>query len=211
MKYLYTPPGFLKKWFPEFIWNSHTNKILLTFDDSPNEQTTEIILDSLDRNSLKACFFCVGSQILRNPGLMKEIIDSGNTVGNHSKSHSSLIYRGRRDLVTQIRSVNELLIDNFGYIPKYFRPPYGLFNLQTRKVVNELGLKMIVWSLFTFDYKNDLNIVKFVLDKYLAPNSIIVMHDNEKTKNIISDEIDIVLETVSRKGFEIGEPPECLS
>ena len=198
MKYLYTPPDFLKKWFPEFIWNSRINKILLTFDDSPCEKTTEQILKLLDKHSLKACFFCVGYSITGNTSLLKDILDAGHTIGNHSKTHSNLIYQSSKDIVKEIKFVNEIMIDKFNYTVKYFRPPFGLFNL-------------IVWSLFTFDYKNDPNIVKFVLNKYLVPNSIIVMHDNEKTKNIIMDEIDMVLEIVAEKGYEIGEPAECLS
>jgi len=211
MKYLYTPPIFLQKWFPGFIWHSKVNKVLLTFDDAPNASTSELILKSLDKNSIKGCFFCIGDQIIRNLSLMQDIIQSGNCIGNHSMHHTNLLSLSDKDLIKQISNVNEILLEKFKYHPKYFRPPYGLFNLRTKKIVHTLNMRMMVWSLFTFDYKNDLNIVKFVLEKYLTSNSIVVMHDNDKTKNIVQDEIEILLEVSSNKGFEIGDPAECLN
>ena len=63
MKYLYDPPGILKVMFSGFYWNTNNNKILLTFDDGPNPETTEIILKRLSEEKIKAMFFCVGENI----------------------------------------------------------------------------------------------------------------------------------------------------
>ena len=68
-----------------------------------------------------------------------------------------------------------------------------------------------MWSLLTFDYKNDLNIVKFALDHYLTENSIIVLHDSDKSKNVIENSIEIIAEKSAEKGFDLGAPSECLN
>jgi hypothetical protein len=67
-----------------------------------------------------------------------------------------------------------------------------------------------MWSLLTYDYKNDLNIVKFAISKNLFSNSIIVLHDSNKSKDIISESIKVITEEVEKKKYQIGKPSECL-
>jgi hypothetical protein len=67
-----------------------------------------------------------------------------------------------------------------------------------------------MWSLLTYDYKNDINLVKLVASKYMRRNSIIVLHDSLKSKDIIVDSINFIAEQAEKNGFEIGEPAECL-
>jgi len=71
-------------------------------------------------------------------------------------------------------------------------------------------MKNVMWSLLTYDYKNDLSIVKYSVKKYLRKNSIIVLHDSLKSKDIICDSIKFIAEEAAQKGFEFGEPEECL-
>ncbi|MBZ0200165.1 MAG: hypothetical protein K8H86_09880, partial [Ignavibacteriaceae bacterium] len=73
-----------------------------------------------------------------------------------------------------------------------------------------LGLKNIMWSLLTYDYKNDINVVKFAVQKFLKDNSIIVLHDSLKSKEIIADSIELIINEAEKKGFTFGEPDECL-
>ena len=68
-----------------------------------------------------------------------------------------------------------------------------------------------MWSLLTYDYKNNLSIVKFAVEKYLKHKSIIVLHDSNKSKNIITDSISIIADEVNRKNYQFGEAGECLN
>jgi hypothetical protein len=67
-----------------------------------------------------------------------------------------------------------------------------------------------MWSLLTEDYKNNFETVKFAVKNYLKENSIIVLHDSVKSKNIIKDSINFILDKASEKGYTFGEPAECL-
>ena len=67
-----------------------------------------------------------------------------------------------------------------------------------------------MWSLLTYDFQGDLGRVKLAVKKYLRKDSIIVLHDSIKSVNIIQDSIKIILDTANQKGYEIGEPEECL-
>jgi peptidoglycan/xylan/chitin deacetylase (PgdA/CDA1 family) len=183
---------------------------LITFDDGPNPETTPLILKALDKQKIKALFFCVGSNVEEFPELAKEILDRGHEIGNHTFSHKVITRIGKQELNDEIDLFNTVMIKKFNYRIKYFRPPYGRFNLQVNKILYEKKMETIMWSLLTYDYKNNLNLVGSSIVKYLKRNSIIVLHDSIKSKGIILDSIDIITREVDRHNYETGEPAECL-
>jgi peptidoglycan/xylan/chitin deacetylase (PgdA/CDA1 family) len=152
----------------------------------------------------------VGNNIDKNPGLAKEILSCGHEIGNHSYNHKIITRLNRTAAVNEIKSFINLTEYKLDYKPKYFRPPYGRFNLMTNKIVTGLNQSVVMWSLLTYDYKNDFNLVKFITTKFLKNNSIIVLHDSMKSKGIILDSINTIVEQAAENGFEIGEPAECL-
>ena len=210
MKYLYNPPFVVKKLFPDFYWQTSNNKILLTFDDGPNPSSTELILKMLDDLKIKSLFFCVGSNNKQNPSLTKLILDAGQTIGNHTFNHKILTRIKKAEALEEINSFNTLLESGQNYKTKYFRPPYGKINLSTKILMRESGLKCIMWNLLTYDYQNEFIKVKFVVDKYLQQNSIVVFHDSNKSKDIIEDSIKYIYEKAVKTDYQFGEPEECL-
>jgi len=210
MRAFYDPPFLVKRLFPEFYWNTLNNEILLTFDDGPHQGTTEIILECLNKANVKAIFFCVGNNVRKNPGLTKSIIDQGHLLANHTYNHQNVTFLTEGKLSSEIKSVNDLLYNDFNYRIKYFRPPHGRFSYSLSKRIKQHGLQNVMWSLLTFDYKNELNIVKFALQKYLAADSIIVLHDSRKSKNIIKGSIEYIIELSEQREYKIGAPSECL-
>ena len=210
MKIFYTPPKILQKMFPNFVWESKVDKILLTFDDGPNPETTEIILEQLSKYNIKVLFFCVGENIKKHPHLIKKIIAEGHIVGNHSYSHKNITFKGRAKIDDEIQLCSDATQKVIEVRPEYFRPPHGRFNLRTNSFMKKHKLTNVMWSLLTYDYKNDLNIVKFAVQNYLTKNSIIVLHDSNKSKDIICASIDFIVEEADKRGFEFGETSECL-
>jgi peptidoglycan-N-acetylglucosamine deacetylase len=209
LKSQYDPPFILKQVFPDFQWESKVDRILLTFDDGPVAHNTDTILRKLNDFRIKAVFFCVGNNILKNPSLASDILNEGHIIGNHTFNHSKLTLPGF-DGYLEIDRFNELVKEKLGYEVKYFRPPHGRFNLSTAKLMKNKKLTNIMWSLLTYDFKGNSSLVKYSVVKYLKKNSIIVLHDSIKSKNIISDSISFIADEVSAKGFKFGEPAECL-
>lgn len=111
---------------------------------------------------------------------------------------------------TEIEEFNQIYFDLFGDKPKYFRPPHGRFNFKLKNILNEYNLINVMWSLLTYDFKNDIKIVKFSIDNYLKKDSIILLHDNSKCLDIIRDSIEYILEVTSNKNLIIGDPQKCL-
>ena len=210
MKYLYNPPAILKKTFGSFKWNSSNETILLTFDDGPTPESTEIILRVLKEYKTKALFFCVGNNVRKYPDLVEEIINQGHLIGNHTLNHKQLTQLTYTESINEINSYTLLLKEQHKYDVKYFRPPHGKFKLNTPSLVKKCGLTNVMWSLLTYDFKGDIKEVKLAVDKYLQMDSIVVLHDSVKSAKIIEDSMKIILESANKKGYEIGEPEECL-
>jgi peptidoglycan/xylan/chitin deacetylase (PgdA/CDA1 family) len=203
MRYLYNPPWLLN----DFYWDTINNKVLLTFDDGPNPGTTETILKKLSDEKIKALFFCVGENIGKNPTLTDQILCEGHSVGNHTFNHKILTRISAEEKEEQIILVQKIFKENFNIEIKYFRPPHGKYQLSTNSLLRKYNLKNVMWNLMTYDF----SIVKFAVEKYLKQNSIIVLHDSNKSKNIISDSINLIVDEVSKRGYQFGEGIECLN
>lgn len=209
-KYKYNPPKIVKNLFHNFYWNTVNNKVLLTFDDGPIPESTEIILSALSKHKIKALFFCVGENLKKYPSITKNILDEGHTIGNHTFNHKILRNLTNEEKINQINLFNQLLAQEFNYEVKYFRPPHGRFQLTTNSLLKEFNLKNVMWSLLTYDYKNNLDLVKFAVTNFMKKDSIIVLHDSIKSKNIILDSIEFIIEQAAENKFTFGEPSECL-
>ncbi len=203
---LYSTPKIITKIFPQFIWETTNNTVLLTIDDSPTEKGTYIILNILKKNNIKALFFVTGQQAEKYPNVITEICNNGHLIGNHSYSHKSFMFLNKNVILDEIDKTNKIIKDITGVNPIYFRPPYGHFRL----FINKSNLKTVMWSIFPYDYKNNIKIIKFAVQK-LTYGSIIVMHDNFKTENDIKRNFEYLLNITLQKGLIFGDPFTCLS
>lgn len=69
---------------PNFL---RPKEVVLTFDDGPMPWITKSILDTLDRYCAKATFFEVGRMAVAYPGMVREVLARGHTIGGHTWSH----------------------------------------------------------------------------------------------------------------------------
>ena len=78
-------PGFISYLFPYRIWNLSlkTNSVYLTFDDGPQPNVTNWVLDFLKSENISATFFCIGENVKQHPEIFKRII-AYNTTGTQS-------------------------------------------------------------------------------------------------------------------------------
>lgn len=206
----YRPPWIIQKLFKDFYWETSNNKILLTFDDGPTEVATEKILNVLSSNNIRAMFFCVGNNVKKYPYLCKKIIDEGHSIANHTMNHKILPAITAEEIETELRSFNNLMKESFDYSVEYIRPPHGRFNLKIKSEFKKMNMKCVMWNLLTYDFENDFKKVKYTIDKYIRSNSIVVLHDNFKCADIIEESLNYIMNTAKQKGYELGEPEECL-
>ncbi len=194
--------------FPNVFWNAKNNKVLLTIDDSPTNKGTEKVLKILNYYSIKGLFFVKGNECEHYSNLLKEIYSENHCIGNHSFNHNSMLFMNNKKISDEILRTDKIISESLSITPKYFRPPFGRFNFYNG-TINKLDKVIVMWDVFTYDYKNNAKFIKFAIQK-CRKNSIITMHDNSKTENNIDYNFKLVIESVLSKNFVFGDPIECL-
>ena len=129
----------------------HDNSILLTFDDGPHPEITPQILDILDEFRAKAIFFVVGNRIPGAPHLLRQILDRGHILGNHSFSHNKKFgFSGQRIDFTKCQAEVKRMCN---YSPFLMRPPEGKLTGAILYSAFSLDLKIVLWSIDPEDWK----------------------------------------------------------
>jgi cellulose synthase/poly-beta-1,6-N-acetylglucosamine synthase-like glycosyltransferase/peptidoglycan/xylan/chitin deacetylase (PgdA/CDA1 family) len=155
--------------------------LLLTYDDGPNATWTPQLLAVLKAYGVHATFFEVGMNILRSPDTLRQVIASGNVVGNHTFTHPDI------NVITPAAARAQLLmnLDIIATIGDYgtllYRTPYTGNNLTTNVfstlVAQQLGITEIGYTSDTADYTYPPN-AQIPLPKF-GPGlpGVIEMHD----------------------------------
>ena len=202
-------PNFIQRFFPNIIWKKTNNekKIWLTFDDGPEEEVTEFILETLKKLNIKASFFLIGKNIQEFPELTKEIIKKGHIVGNHSFSHLNGFKSKNEEYIYDIelgqKLINEKLVEmGITNKIKIFRPPYGRILPRQIKRLKE-NYKIVMWDVFSWDFKKNISPEKIysnVIDN-VVEGSILVFHNNKKSLNNLKLILEDTLVKLKEKGF----------
>jgi peptidoglycan/xylan/chitin deacetylase (PgdA/CDA1 family) len=175
--------------------------VALTFDDGPDEQHTEKLIDLLDKFDAKAAFFCIGQKIEKNRNILKKLDRHGHLIGNHSFSHHKFfdLYSSAK-MNREIEETNDLISKAIGKKPFLFRPPFGVTNPALKIAVKNTGMQSIGWNLRSFDTIRTKEKVLQKLQKRTKPGAVVLMHDT--TKDIL-EITQSYLEWLSREGYKV--------
>lgn len=155
--------------------------VSLTFDDSPQPETTLPILDVLARYSIKATFFVIGQQIRRHPEIFRRIQADGHEISNHSEHHPNLQKVLPATLRKEIIGCQETIVQFGGVRPKLFRAPYGAFRTDMRYFQKLAGIEHLVgWDVTPQISEVDPNVIAADVLKATRRGSIILLHDGLK-------------------------------
>lgn len=105
--------------------------IYLTFDDGPQSGTTDVILDILKEEGVKATFFVTN----KGPdALIKRMYDEGHTVALHTASHDyARVYASVDSYFSDLNTVNERVKRITGEYSYIIRFPGGSSNTVSRR------------------------------------------------------------------------------
>jgi peptidoglycan/xylan/chitin deacetylase (PgdA/CDA1 family) len=139
--------------FGPAIWCTNSpRKLALTFDDGPNPAITPKLLDLLDLHKAKATFFLIGRFVRECPGLVKETVARGHSVGNHTETHPNLFWSTPTQIRIELRLCQDAIRNALGTPPKWFRPPYGMRNPWVIPVAREFGCETVMLTLIPGDW-----------------------------------------------------------
>jgi peptidoglycan/xylan/chitin deacetylase (PgdA/CDA1 family) len=168
----------------------------LTFDDGPSSLVTENILTILEKENIKATFFCVGKNVLKNPDLYEKILTNGHSVGNHSMTHPNGWKANSDFYQNDIKKAISVINSNL------FRPPFGKLNVRSLKSLKKT-FQIIMWDVVSgdFDLKLSSNkVISNVVDN-ARNGSVILMHDKDKFKALTLSSLLPIIKALKEKGF----------
>jgi peptidoglycan/xylan/chitin deacetylase (PgdA/CDA1 family) len=199
------------------IYYIPTNKNILhlTFDDGTNNPTTSIILDILKFYNIKATFFVLMENVLKNTNILKRIINEEHTVGLHGYGHKSFSKHPKLAIYRHIKKSIDILHDSFGVDVEYFRPPYGTLTKDTETVIKEFNLIPVGWSIFEKDYQaGRVDKKSDSIMRKCSPGQIIVMHDGYrqlKHQGTTIENLKQILPKLINQGYSFVSIPELVS
>ena len=185
----------LSKFDAAYLGNTGEKVLYLTFDAGYENGCTGKILDTLKKHNVPAAFFLVGHYIESNPDLVRRMVAEGHTVGNHTAHHPDMSKLSDKSAFQkELTGLEELYRSVTGEeLPRYYRPPQGIYSEENLKMAKELGYKTVFWSLAYVDWNNDQQPTKETAFGKLLPRThdgaVILLHSTSQTNAQILDEL----------------------
>lgn len=195
--------------FPQIRWQGPSPHVYLTFDDGPHPEATPRVLKELSDHGVKGTFFLLGSNVERFPHLAKQIASEGHTLGNHTFDHPSLLFKSARFVADQINRTQESIRHHTGVTARYFRAPYGLGGATMYKSAKEQGHEVVYWDIDPGDYEGNILPETIVRRSFrsLRPGSILLFHDNDRTKDLIGGTLRLFFEAARARQLTFASLP----
>ena len=197
----------LKSYDACYLGDTGEKVLYLTFDAGYENGCTEQILDVLKKHNVPAAFFLVGHYIQRNGDLVRRMVDEGHIVGNHTMHHPDMskltekaaFQKELTDLETLFREVTGK------ELPRFYRPPQGMYSEENLQWAKEMGYKTIFWSLAYADWDNQNQPSETqALSKLLSRThngAVVLLHSTSQTNAKI---LDSLLTQWEEQGYRFG-------
>lgn len=224
---IYRPPVLLIRYFqhrwPDVLWevslprtDKTRNKVIaLTIDDAPSEYTRDI-LQVLRENDAHATLFVIGGQVEGREEVLREVVAGGNELGNHAMHDEAAMGLDLGELESQIERVQGLIRQAYadagqgegGPTYQYFRPGSGIFSTKMRAMVDRLGYRLVLGSIYPHDpqipywWLNAWHILSMARD-----GGIIVCHDR---RSWTIPMLKRVLPELRKRGYRVVTVTELL-
>ncbi len=186
---------------------SAQNKVALTIDDGPDPAVTPQVLEILAAYKARASFFCIGEKAMQHPGIVRNIVEQGHTIENHTQHHKHLFsLQGMKGLSQEIAAAQDSLQQLSGRRPRFFRAPAGLRNPFLDPVLHRLSLQLASWTRRGFDTRDaDATRVLRRLTNGLSSGDILLVHDGNSQITFANEPIILtVLPELLREISRIG-------
>jgi len=192
-----------------------TTAVALTFDDGPDPVETPKILALLDQYQIKATFCLVGQQVQKHPEIVRQIVDAGHTLCNHTWDHSLTIGKDKPAAIqADLQRTNAAIQAAVPGVPiPFFRAPGGNFTDRLVGVAAADGMTSLYWQVDPADWKHTddktdaAHIARVVaaIKKHVKPGSIVLSHDFNQPDTIAAYEKLLPWLT---ENFTLGIPGE---
>jgi len=186
--------------------------VYLTFDDGPDPDNTPVILNILRQYGVKATFFVIGSEVEKQPAIVRQIFREGHAIGNHTYTHVYRdLYRSAAAYTAQLNRTDEAIKKVIGVRPCISRAPGGTtgsFTPEYWQALHREGYVEIGWNIIAGDASRSkadqlvANVVRQIKSNpYLWDHAIVLLHDGRGHAETVKALPDII-RFFKERGFE---------
>ena len=197
----------LRQYDAAYLGDPSQKVLYLTFDAGYENGSTEKILDILKEQQVSAAFFLVGNYIEKNADLVRRMEAEGHIVGNHTMHHKDMSkLTDEAAFAKELQDLEALYQETVGKpMPKYYRPPQGIYSQDNLRLAQKLGYRTVFWSLAYVDWNNDSQPTREQAFAKLLPRThpgaVILLHSTSKTNAEILGEL---IEKWKAEGYRFG-------
>jgi peptidoglycan/xylan/chitin deacetylase (PgdA/CDA1 family) len=193
-----------------------SRQLALTYDDGPNDPHTLRLLEALAKHGVQATFFLIGCYVRQRPDIVREIVQAGHVVGNHTFTHPLLIFKSETEIRRQLSECRSALQDAVGQHSNLFRPPFGGRRPAVLRVAHELGLEPVMWNVTGYDWHvPPAAVIEHKIAKQIRGGDVILLHDGghkhmgaDRSQTVIAT--DRLIARYKSEGYEFVTIPRMM-
>jgi peptidoglycan/xylan/chitin deacetylase (PgdA/CDA1 family) len=180
--------------------------VYFTFDDGPGPYTQQI-MDVFAQYNGHATFFVLGNQVRPNSDLIRGEMQTGQYIGNHTNSHTSLSGVTPEQFMNEIQSTEQAVVEVAGDLfpenpIRYMRPPYGAADANTLSYASSLGYTVVLWDIDPQDWRRPgADVIANHIVSSVYPGAIVLSHDGGGDRSQTVDAYRQVLSQLSAQGY----------
>ena len=178
-----------------YLGDTAEKVLYLTFDAGYENGCTAKILDVLKAHQVPAAFFLVGNYMQKNADLVRRMVEEGHIVGNHTMHHHDMSKLSDKSAFAKELTELEACFKEIAgkELPRYYRPPQGIYSEENLRHAQELGYKTVFWSLAYVDWVNNDQPTREEAFEKLLPRThngaVVLLHSTSATNADILDEL----------------------
>ena len=181
--------------------------VALTFDDGPYPPYTDELLKILEQRQVKATFFMVAENAEKHPELVAKIAAQGHEIALHALKHRDFLKLSLAEQQKDIAAGKRILEKLSGQKITLMRPPHGFRDWAVIDTLQKNGLTAVNWSVIPRDWTNPgVSVIVDRIMEQLHPGAIILLHDGDSPKYVVSREetiqaVSVIIDKLCAEGY----------
>jgi len=176
--------------------------LALTFDTLADGDTTDLILDILEKHRIQAAFFVTGAWTDAHPDDIKKIAAAGHTLGSSGENHKNMLQLTEEECRSELLTLHQKIKDLTGIDMCLFRPPYDACTPELIRTAKKCGYTTLSWDCDSMDWKGysaEAVVNAVCRNSRLTKGSIIRMHLG--TENTV-EALETIIQNLKERGYD---------
>jgi len=191
--------------------DEHT--VALTFDDGPDPRWTPQVLAVLQRHGAVATFCMVSGNAARYPALVKQVVDAGMRLCDHTRTHDEqLPDRAPEQIADEVVGAQDTLSAAAGGAPvEWYRAPGGNWSPEVAELSVDHGMQPLSWNIDPRDWTQPgaeeiVAAIRQQIHEQAPDGPIVLMHDGGGPRGQTVEALEQLIPWLAEQGYKFGFP-----